>query len=144
MILDDELELLNNEEVENPLQDKKKAYIILYKQIEKNYITYGVNAFDILNDFNIKNGMIKNILNNSTDEEMEIYLKTQYSKINNQLKQEYKYFKIEEAQTTNNIKDTKRKLNWIYFFKTIIYILLFPIFIICSCALTSGKRNKRK
>lgn len=147
MILDKELELLNNEEASEPLQDKKKAYILLYNKIELYYNNFGVNAFDILNDLNTRDEIIQDILKDSTDEELIIYLKTQYTKINKQLKQEYKYFNInEEAQTTNNIQDIKIKFNWGYLFKTILYILLFPIFIISSCAITSGNRkgNKRK
>lgn len=142
MIFDKELELLNNEEVEKPLQDKKKAYILLYKKIENNYITYGINAFDILNDFNVRNGIIQDILNNNTDEEMEIYLKTQYSKINRQLKQDFKYFKTEEDKIPNNTNN-KRTLNWGYLFKTILCILLFPIYITLVCVASSGKRKRK-
>lgn len=115
---------------------KKEAYILLYEKIENYYNKHYYKAFEILNNVEKKNEIIKSVLNkNYYDKEVEIYLKSQYYKINKNFYNEYKNYEIPEEKP-------KRELNWSYFFQVIGIILLFPLFVIFGAMNEQGKKRK--
>lgn len=143
-INDNELDFLNNEDVAiQHLQDKKQAYIQLYKKIEFYYTSFGSNAYDILNDINTKNDIIVEILN-CNDDEIEIYLKAQYPKINKQLFNEYKNYDNNIEDENSEVEASGIHINWSYLFHVILNILLFPVLLICSVSLTYDHKKRRR
>ena len=118
---------------------EKEAYILLYEEIESLYNKHYYKAFEMLNNIDTKNNIINNIIEkNSYNKEIEIYLKSQYYKINKNFFNEYKNYTIPEDTITE-----KKSLDWGFFFSTILMILFFPIFVICGAAMKSDKKRKK-
>lgn len=131
-------ELIFNEEATEPLQNKKQLYYKLYNEIENYYKNYHLNAFNLLNSQDMKEAIIKEIYNNNDDNEIIIFLKQQYFKINKNFYNEYKNYTFEEEQTKNKIS-----INWDYLFQVILNILFFPITILIGSCFTYERYNRK-
>ena len=120
---------------------KKQLYNSLYNKIENYYTNYGACAFNMLQDYTLKNKIIDNIsIIYETNDENIIYLKKEYQKINKLLYNEFSNY-----ETIEEIEDTKKiKINWLYLLHVIFKILIFPVLLTIGCAFTYKPNNKRK
>lgn len=122
---------------------KKDLYIHLYNTLENEYKRLNLSAYDILNDYTLKENIIDKIsrLYGCNNEEI-LYLKKEYQKINRLLYKEFKQYQKEDNQDEEE-EEEKKHINYSYLFITIIKILCFPILLIVWIVLESGKRKRR-
>lgn len=122
---------------------KNDLYIHLYNTLENEYKRFNLSAYDILNDYTLKNNIIDKIscLYGCNDEEI-LFLKKEYQKINRLLYKEFKQYQKEDDQDEEE-EEEKKHINYSYLFITIIKILCFPILLIIWIILESGKRKRR-
>lgn len=123
---------------------KNDLYIHLYNTLENEYKRLNLSAYDILNDYTLKENIIDKIsrLYGCNDEEI-LFLKKEYQKINRLLYKEFKQYQKEEDQEEEEKEEEKKHINYNYLFITIIKILCFPILLIIWIVLESGKRKRR-
>lgn len=123
---------------------KKDLYIYLYNTLENEYKRFNLSAYDILNDYTLKENIIDKIshLYGCSNEEI-LYLKKEYQKINRLLYKEFKQYQKEDDQDEEEEEEEKKHINYNYLFITIIKILCFPILLIIWIVLESGKRKRR-
>lgn len=120
---------------------KKDLYIHLYNTLENEYKNLNLSAYDILNDYTLKENIIDKIsrLYGCSNEEI-LYLKKEYQKINRLLYKEFKQYKKEDDQEEE--EKEKKHINYKYLFITIIKILCFPILLVIWIVLDSGKKRR--
>lgn len=124
---------------------KNDLYIYLYNTLENKYKSLNLSAYDILNDYTLKENIIDKIsrLYGCNDEEV-LFLKKEYQKINRLLYKEFKQYQKEDNQDEEEEEEEEKKhINYNYLFITIIKILCFPILLIVWIVLESGKRKRR-
>lgn len=130
----------NYKTLENQTENeiKKELYNNLYIALEKYYITYGVCAFEMLQDYKQKFEIINNIIKlYDFDSSYIIYLKREYQRINKLLYNEFSNYKEDEDEKH------KSTFNWSYLLITILKILLFPIFLTLGFGLTYKPKRRK-
>jgi hypothetical protein len=130
-------ELYKEYTINNDKNELKEAFNNLYSEIESFYIKYNSAAYNILLDLGLKNEILEKYFD--LFPENKIDFKKYYDKTIKTLYNEFSNYYENNEQI-----EEEKKLDWGYFWLTILKILLFPIFVICGTAASRGKGRRKK
>ena len=136
---------LKQKEKEDKQQTQAALFNYFYKQFKKAPHDYEIIYTNLLY-INKREKIIEKMLVNNTATIQyinSIYTKT-LKEVYNIFKNNYKFLQVRELEEAPPEEEPpKKQLDWAYFWQVILYILLFPILIICGSACTYGKRKRR-